>query len=102
MSADDQIPGFTAEQAWVINTIAEKAATKAADKAVAALTTRPCPFACEDMTDVKETLYGADGIKSRVTTLEEQVANLVWLSRSALGAAIVAAVAAIASLVLKG
>ena len=38
---------------------------------------------------------GTGGLKGRVTTLEEQVGNLVWLARSALGAAIVAAIATI-------
>lgn len=65
----------------------------------AALSDPVCPRPCERVRNLEETTYGdgdrAGGLKGRVTTLEEQVGNLVWLTRTALGAAIVAAVATI-------
>lgn len=52
---------------------------------------------CKRVKSLETVTYGngKSGIKGRVTTLEEQVGNLVWLSRSALAAAIAATVATI-------
>lgn len=88
-----QIPGFTEEQAYVLDTIAEKAARRV----VAEMKGGGCPFGCSDMDEVKDTLYGKDGIKGRVITLEEQASNLVWWNR----AVIVAAVGAIGAVIVQ-
>lgn len=52
---------------------------------------------CKRVKNLENVTYGNGtiGLKVRVTSLEEQVGNLVWLARSALGAAIVAAIATI-------
>jgi len=85
---EGSIPGFTPEQAWVINTLQERVATKAAEKAVAALTDKPCPFDCEDVAELKSSIYGdgATGIKTMVTRHDERIASLVWWNRATIAA----------------
>ena len=91
----ESIPGFTDEQAWALRTVARQAA----EETVAKLASKPCGFDCADMTGVRATLYGngSDGLKTRVTRLEEQLEDVVWLKRASL----VAAFGALGSLIVS-
>jgi hypothetical protein len=91
----ESIPGFTDEQAWALRTVARQAA----EETVAKLAERPCGFDCGDMADVKATVYGngSSGLKTRVTRLEEQLEDVLWLKRASL----VAAFGAVGSLVVS-
>ena len=91
--------GLTVEARYYIDTAAEKAATKAAEETVAKLAERPCGFDCEDMAGVRATVYGngADGLKTRVTRLEEQLEDVVWMKRASL----VAVFGAVGSLIVS-
>ena len=93
--SSDPIPGFTDEQAWALRTVARQAA----EETVAKLADRPCGFDCADMAAVKATVYGngADGLKTRVTRLEEQLEDVVWMKRASL----VAVFGAIGSLIVS-
>ena len=86
MSSGSSIPGFDAGQSFVIRTVAREAAREA----VAELAGQHCPFDCQDVKDLKKTVYGNGdrGLKMRMTTLEGQVADLLWWNRAALGAAV--------------
>jgi hypothetical protein len=77
----DTIPGFTPEQSWALRAVAKEAARET----VAELGEKPCGFDCRDMADVKDTLYGKDGLKTTVTRHDEQLIELVWLKRAVLG-----------------
>jgi len=83
---DGPIPGFTAEQSWVIRTVASESARLA----IAELEGKPCPFACKDVTELKATTYGdgTPGLKSRLITLEVQTADLIWYKRATIVAAL--------------
>jgi len=83
---NDNVPGFDADQSWVIRSVAREAAREA----ITELAGRACPFDCEDVRDLKKTVYGNGdrGLKMRMTTLEGQVADLLWWNRAALGAAV--------------
>jgi len=93
--SSDPIPGFTDEQAWALRTVARQAA----EETVAKLADRPCGFDCADMAGVRATVYGngADGLKTRVTRLEEQLEDVVWMKRASL----VAVFGAIGSLIVS-
>ena len=93
--SSDPIPGFTDEQAWALRTVARQAA----EETVAKLADRPCGFDCADMAGVKATVYGngADGLKTRVTRLEEQLEDVVWMKRASL----IAVFGAIGSLIVS-
>lgn len=84
--SDDQIPGFTAEQSWVIRTVARESARQA----IVELSGQPCPFSCADMDDLKSTTYGngTAGLKTRVTVLETETADLIWYKRATIVAAL--------------
>lgn len=90
----DSIPGFTDEQAWALRTVAKEAARET----VAELSSKPCGFDCEDMRDVRTTLYGRDGIKSRVVVLEGETSDLVWYKRASILTALGAIGAVVVSL----
>ncbi len=91
------IPGFTPEQAYILDSVAERAARRVLDDFKKA---GGCPFACDDMADVKSTVYGNghDGLKTRVTRLESEMQDVVWTKRASLAAALSAAGALIVSL----
>ena len=81
---ETQVPGFTPEQVWSLQQIVEKAVRAANEH-----DTR--------VTELEETVYGnsGNGLKLRMVALEEQMNNMVWLSRTTLGAAIVAVIGVI-------
>ena len=86
MMSDEQIPGFSAEQSWVIRTVARESARQA----IVELSGKPCPFSCTDMDDLKSTTYGngTAGLKSRVGVLETQTEDLIWYKRATIVAAL--------------
>jgi hypothetical protein len=73
------VPGITAEQAWVYDTIAERAARKV----LAEYNAAPCTAACPRVEEVRDTVYGngSDGLKTAVTRLQKDVGSLVWWYR---------------------
>lgn len=77
----DSIPGFTDEQSWALRAVARETAREMVEQ----FSEKPCGFDCEDMKDVKATLYGQDGLKTTVTRHDEQLIELVWLKRAVLG-----------------
>ena len=72
-------PGFTAEQAWALDAVAERAARKVLTEYSSA----PCTAACPRVEEVRDTVYGngSDGLKTAVTRLQKDVASLVWWYR---------------------
>lgn len=96
MTEDEATFGLTPEARYFIEQAAERAATKAVEK----LTAGDCPFRCDQLADVKATLYGDGhpGIKDRVTTIEEQVSSLVWQSRLIGAASVTSIIGLIVSL----
>jgi len=99
MSSSTQIPGFTPEQSWVIRTVAREAAREV----IAELSNgKSCPFDCKDVAGLKAAVHGGGnnpGLGSEVTTLKEQVDNLVWWNRAAVAAAFVAIGSLVVSLI---
>ena len=93
-----EIPGFTPEQSWVIRTVAREAAREVVAEFSRG---KACPFDCEDVANLKVTVYGdgEDGLKSTVTTMKEQVGSLVWWNRAAVTAAFAAATSAVVMLI---
>lgn len=92
----NSIPGFTDEQAWALRTVAKEAA----QETVAALSAKPCGFACQDMADVKVVVFGATeknvvGLDERMRAVERSLgyaARAFWI---AVAAFIVAAISVI-------
>ena len=74
-----EIPGFTAEQAWALDAVAERAARKV----LAERAQMPCTAACPRVEEVRDSVYGngSDGLKTSVTKLQKDVASLVWWYR---------------------
>lgn len=94
MDYEDNIPGFTADQSWTIRrVIREEVCTGVSEGLKKAL--GPERPACKRVSDLEEVTYGKDGHAGRIGRLEERVESMVWLSRTTLGAAIVAVVAAL-------
>jgi hypothetical protein len=85
--SNDSIPGFTDEQAWALRTVAKQAA----QETVAALESKPCGFDCQDMADVKTTLFGASekgivGLDERTRAVERSLgyaAKALWIALAA-------------------
>lgn len=84
------LPGFSAEQAWTIETVAQRAA----ERAVAELRNQPCTAPCARVDDLEDTVYGngTPGLKTSVTQLQKDVESLVWWFRLVAGAVVVALV----------
>jgi hypothetical protein len=80
-----QIPGLSPEASLVVDVVAERAARRVLDE----LKEGGCPLDCRDMADVRETLYGKEGMKVRLVRVEGETADLVWYKRAVLAALIV-------------
>ena len=93
------VPDFTAQQTWVMDVIAEKAAQRAVDK----LVERGCPFSC----DVKVLLYGDDsagvpGMKQRLVDVESTIGRLNRITWIAVSGVVLAVIGLIGMLVQVG
>ena len=86
------IPGFTSEQTWALRHVVRE---EMEDAIREVLDEDRSP--CRHVSDLEETVYGnsGNGLKLRMVALEEQMNNMVWLSRTTLGAAIVAVIGVI-------
>lgn len=74
------VPGFSAEQSMALRMVARQTA----EEMIAQLESKPCGFDCQDMAEVRRTLYGAsdnDGLKTAVTKIQKYVDSLVWWYR---------------------
>ena len=91
------VPGFTAEQAWALDAVAERAARKV----LAEHGSSPCTAACPRVEEVRDTVYGngADGLKTAVTRLQKDVASLVWWYRVLVAAVVSSWVALLMSFI---
>ena len=78
------IPGLSPEASLVVDIVAERAARRVVDE----FKENGCPFPCRDMTDVRETLYGREGLKVRLVRIEGETADLVWYKRAVIAALI--------------
>lgn len=102
----DPIPGFTKEQSWAMNVVAEHAA----DRAIAKLQKGPCPVECTSMDAVQTVVFGRtergiSGLDSRVADLERAMANLkrvTWVAVSALIASVIGLIITLAQGPLTG
>jgi hypothetical protein len=64
-----QVPGFTPEQSYILDVVAERAARRV----VAELKSDGCPFECKDMEAVKTVVFGST--EKNIVGLDQQVAN---------------------------
>jgi hypothetical protein len=85
------VPGFTPEQVWVLDVVAERAAQKAID----GLVRRDCPLPCSRMLAVEQVVFGRAesglaGLDARMPANERAIAEvadtIVWLKRTIAGA----------------
>jgi hypothetical protein len=92
------VPGFTPEQSWALDVVAERAAQRAVDK----LRLGPCPVTCARMEAVDRFCFGKAedgiaGVDTRLPAQEAAVARLtdsiLWLQRIVVGAIVSGAVA---------
>lgn len=92
------IPGFTAEQSWALDVVAERAAQRAIDK----LWLGDCPVACARMEALDKFCFGRAeddfaGVDTRLPAVESAVARLAgsiaWLRRAVVAALASGAVA---------
>jgi hypothetical protein len=99
MSDAPTIPGVSAQTEAVLRMVVRE---EVAAGIKAGLADPICPRPCDRVEGVETVVYGngAPGLKGRVGTLEEQVGNLVWLSRTAIGTAVASGVAAVLSVIL--
>lgn len=93
----EQIPGFTPEQGYILDSVAERAARRVLDDLKKS---GGCPFDCDDVSGLKTAVYGNghDGLKTRVTRLESEMQDVVWTKRASVAAALSAAGALLVSL----
>lgn len=80
------IPGFTPEQAWALRALIRDAVREANDHDTRVAQLETCVFG-----------NGVAGLKVRLTKLEEQVSQTLWLTRAVLGAGIASFVSLIIS-----
>lgn len=85
------VPGFSPQQVWVLDVVAERAAQKAID----GLIKRDCPLPCSRMLAVEQVVFGRAeaglaGLDARVPANERAIAEvtdtIVWLKRTIAGA----------------
>lgn len=90
------VPGFTAEQSWVLDVVAERAAQRAVEK----LRLGDCPVACAKMEALDKFCFGRAedgiaGVDNRLPAAEAAVERLtdsfVWLQRALIAALVAGA-----------
>lgn len=95
------IPGLTEQGERVLRLVVRE---EVQNGIALALSGPACPRPCERVADLEAATYGNDdrgGLKSRVTTLEEQVGSIVWWMRVTIAASL-SAVGAVIVNIVKG
>lgn len=104
---DASIPGFTAEQKWVI----EQVADAAAERAIAKLRENGCPVSgCSERGELQAVVFGRAeagivGLDERVATLERTNATLrrvTWMAVSGVVLGVIGLVFALVQLAITG
>ena len=92
------IPGLSAQAEQVLRLIVREEVQNGIHLALAEPS---CPRPCEKVSDLEDAVYGngTDGVKNRVTSIEEKVENLVWWNRATIVSSLGAVGAVLVSLV---
>ena len=96
------VPGFTPEQSWAMDVVAERAATRVVEK----FTASGCPFPCSVRTVVlgsSET--GVVGLDDRVRSLEtftNRINRITWVAVSGVVLAVIGIIATLVQVALIG
>jgi|GEM_PF-4038957 len=97
------IPGFTVEQSWALQVVADAAAKAAVQELIKS----GCPFACDDMAAVKTVVFGRSeagikGLDDRVATNERSITRLEsskrWMLDRIVAPVLVAVIASVVSI----
>jgi len=101
---ENNIPGFDAAQAWTIRQIIreEVAPIRHEVKGAIADAMGPDRPPCDRIAKLEDAVTSKGGLIDHIGDIEKELGWVVWLSRTTLGAAIIAVVAAIFQLISKG